>query len=184
MRPPPSAMNFIDRRIFIYAPVRLTFTATSTAADQQIINSSQDAPRQYGMNASIDVANCTCNNYSFSNNIADYVHALTKYNIDDCLRGRLYSTTPTYADQSQLYSYLIGATNNPLGLYNDGNDSNNPPRGGFPNYRIVANPVSTDTGQVLVAMVDIAFFEPFFLLSPLYFGKDETHPFVHVNTMD
>jgi|GEM_PF-2636506 hypothetical protein len=183
--PPPSGNNFVDRRVYIHAPLRLTMTATSTGIGQTVINPNQDAPRAMGFMSGVDVVNCTINNFSVSNNVSDYLHALMKYNVDDEIKGRLYSTTPTYADQAQLYSYLYGANNNPLALYNtNGSESGNPNRGGFCNYTIVANPVSTAAAQVLTAQVDIIFFEEFWLLSPLYWGKDETHPFVHCNTID
>ena len=182
--PPPSGNNFIDRRVYVNAPVRLTFTAVSTANGQRIINLNEDAPRQFGFLSAVDVVNCSINNFSVSNNIADYLHALLKYNNDDEIKGRLYSTSPSYADQSALYSSLFGATRNPLGLYCEGTDNSNNPRGAFTNYNIAQNDVSTAAGQTLTALVDIVFFEQFMLLSPLYWGKEETHPLVHVNTID
>ncbi len=119
-----------------------------------------------------------------SNNVCDYLHALLKYNNDDDLRGHLYSTSPSYADQSQLYSDLYGAARNPLGLYCEGTDASNNPRGAYVDYKIVSNPSATGASQALTAIIDVTFFEQFFFLSPLYSGKDETHPFVHCNTMD
>jgi hypothetical protein len=192
--PPPSGNNFVDRKVFIQAPVRLTFLATSTGAGQYILNAGQDAPRQFGFSAAVDVYNATINNFSVSNNIGDYIHPLLRYNCNNVLKNGQYSTSPSYPDQSQLYSSLYGSVRNPLAYYGDSTDENVVARGGFPYYEIVSQTVivggvpqnqpSTATGQLMTSIVDIVFIEPFFLLSPLYWGLEETHPFVHVNTMD
>src|SRR6266404_4007855 len=62
--PPPSANNFVDRKMYLQVGVRLTFTATSTATGQTILAPNFDAPRCYGLSSSVDVINCTINNFS------------------------------------------------------------------------------------------------------------------------
>lgn len=192
--PPPSMSTFVDRKTYLRASVRLTFTGLSTDIGQYLVNGNQDAPRAYGLSSAIDVVNCTINNYTVTNNIGDYVHPLVDwYNVGDNIRYHQYSTTPTYPDQSQLYSSLDGSIRNPLGGYGDG-INNQTPRGGFSRYRIASQTVivggapqaqpSTATGQIMTTLVDIVFTEPLFLISPFFWGEKETNPFVNISTMD
>ncbi len=191
--PPPSMSTFVDRKIRFQGPVRLTFTATSTAAGESIIVPGHDAPRAYGLSSATDVVNCTINNFQISNNISDYVQPLLRYNVGDRLKYSQYSTTPTYPDQSQLYSSLVGSIRNPLGSYGDGIDQQTP-RGGFNKYKVVSQTVivggvsqnqpSTASGQAMTSIVDIVFTEPFFMLAPIAWQESEVHPFVNISTMD
>lgn len=181
--PPPSASTFVDRKIYFHGPVRLTFTATSTATGQTILNARRDAPRQYGLSAGVDTIKGVINNCSISNNISDYLHPLLKFNNGDGLKYGQYSVTPSYPDQSQLYSSMSTAVRNPLGNYGDSIDKQSA-RGGFNRYKVVSQTVSTGASQALTSIVDIVFIEPFFILAPFYWGEGETNPFVGVTTMD
>lgn len=180
--PPPSANYFVDRKIYHYVPVRLTFTGVPPNG-QTLLQPNRDAPRQYGLSQAVDTYNLTINNYSTSVNSADITSALLRYNNDNLLKNHQYSCTPSYPDQSQLYSSLVGSIRNPLAGYGDSTDESLQSRGGFENYFIISNPVSNGVNSV-TAVVDIAFMEPLFLLSPAYWGHEETHPFIHVNTID
>lgn len=191
--PPPSANNFVDRKIYLQAGIRLTFIGASTAAGQFLLNQGQDAPRCYPLSSAIDVINCTINNFSVSNNLADYIQPLLRYNVSNRLKNHMYSSAPSYPDQSQLYSSLVASVRNPLGGYHDTTDENVQGRGGYARYAIVSQTAvgatggiqpSTAAGQLMTTVVDMVSTEPFFILSPLYWGCEETHPFVHVNTMD
>ena len=181
--PPPSADIFVDRKIYHYVPVRLTFQGVP-AIGQTLLNFGEDAPRQYGLTQSVDTMNMTVNNFAVSVNSADIAAALLRYNVDNLLKDHEYSISPSYPDQSQLYSDLRGDNRNPLTGYGDSTDESNNSRAGFGNMIIVSNPASSDGTSTITAQVDVAFCEPLFLLSPAYWGCRESHPFVHVNTID
>ena len=195
--PPPSAQNLVDAKVYFQAPIRLIFQGLSTAPGQTIVNAYYDAPRAYALSSGIDVVNCTLNNFSVSNNLCDYLHPLLRYNVNNSLKNRMYSITPSYPDQSQLYSSLIGNNRNPLGSYGDTTDENVQGRGGFSQFKFISQTlnnaaptipptivVSTAPGQILTGIVDMVFTEPFFMLSPLHSGKSEVHSFLHLTTVD
>jgi hypothetical protein len=191
--PPPSMNNFTDPKIYFRAPIRLTFTRTSVAAGETILIPGMDAPRAYGLSSSISTVNATINTYSISNNVSDYVHPFMRYNTGPELRYGQQSVTPTYLDQSQLYSSLYGSIRNPLGAYGDGIDHQTP-RGGYSQYKIASQTVivggvsqsqpSTAAGQLMTSIVDVVFTENFYMLSPFAWVEKEVHPFVHVSTID
>src|SRR5580698_8254522 len=178
--PPPSGGIIVDRKIYLYVPVRLTFTGIPVAGTT-LLNPNRDAPRAFPLASAIDTLSATINNQSISINIADVIHALMHYNTCNDVKNLDYSMTPSYQDQSQNYGDLFGTIRSPLFNYGDSNDGNQNPRGGFP-FTIVANP-GGDGVTVVTAIVDVAFCEPLFL-SPFYFGHSNGCGFFNVNTMD
>ncbi len=180
--PPPSGAVFVDSKVYVYIPVRLTFTGSPGSAGNpsQIIRPGLDAPRAYPISGSIDTLSATINNQSVNINLADIIHAISHFNTDDELLNGDYSVFPNYPDQAQVYSALRGANRNPLGHYGDGIDGAKMQRGAYP-YFIVANP--TSEGTPVTAIVDVAFCEPIFL-PPFYFGNSNRQAFYNVNTMD
>jgi hypothetical protein len=178
--PPPSGGVLVDRKIYLFLPVRLSFTGTPPAG-QTILQENRDAPRAFPVGSSIDTLTATINNQSVSINIADIIHALMHYNTCNDLKNSSYSMSPSYQDQSQNYIDLFGSIRSPLFNYGDANDGNQTPRGGFP-FTIIANPVS-DGVSVFTSIVDIAFCESIYL-SPFYFGQKNGCGFYNVNTMD
>lgn len=179
--PPPSAGVIVDRKMYMYLPVRLTFTGVPPVG-QTILTPNRDAPRAFPVSSSIETFQASINNQSVSINIADVIQALMHYNTDNELKNHDYSMTPTYQDQSQNYNDLYGSIRSPLFNYGDANDGNQCPRGGFP-FTIVSNPVQVAPGNTLTAVVDVAFCEPLFC-SPFYWGKSNESGFYNVNTMD
>ncbi|SRR6266568_4072743 len=179
--PPPSGGVAVDRKQYIYLPVRLTFTSIPPLG-VSVFNPNADAPRAFPVSSSIDTLQATINNQSVSINIADIVHALLRYNVGNEVKNLDYSSTPSYMDQSQDYNFLYGSNRNPLGLYGNSEDGSQMPRGGF-RYVIIQNPVQEVEGTTLTGIVDVAFTEPLFL-SPFYFGKSNECAFYNVNTMD
>lgn len=145
-------------------------TGTSTAAGQTLLRSGFDAPRAYGLSSAIQTLQSTINNQSVSIDLADVIQPLLRFNTDEDLKTKDYSTTPTYMDQSQSYADLVGTNRNPLAGYDDAGDGTVMPRGGFSGYVVVANPVSAAGGQLLTAIVDVDFCE-YIYLSPYYWGK-------------
>lgn len=172
--PPPSASTIIDRKIWIYLPVRLTF-AGDAGVGNLLLNPGTDGPRAYPISGSISTLSLTINNTSMSINMADVVHPMSHYNNDVYLQRKEYSLSPVYPDQSQVYSSLYQTNRNPLGAYGDSNNASTPLRGAFP-FTVVSNTQTT-------AVVDIALCEPIFL-SPLYWGQSNEGGLYNVNTMD
>ncbi len=178
--PPPSAGVIVDRKMYMYLPVRLTFTGIPVAGAKLLVGG-RDAPRAFPISSSMDTFSATINNQSVSINIADVVQALMHYNTDDDLKNLDFSACPTYQDQSQNYADLFGGVRSPLGFYSSSVDGSQNPRGGFP-FVVVSNPAGDGTNPV-TAVVDVAFTEPL-LCSPFYWGKSNESGFYNVNTMD
>ena len=178
--PPPSGSIIVDRKIYLYLPLRLFFTGIPPLG-QTLLQANRDAPRAFPINSSIDTFSATINNQSMSINIADVVHALMHYNTPNHLKNGDYSMTPSYQDQSQNYGDLFGTVRSPLFNYGDANDGDQTPRGAWP-FVIIQNNVSDGVTPV-TAIVDVAFCEPIFL-SPFYFGCENGCGFYNVNTMD
>jgi hypothetical protein len=179
--PPPSGGIMVDRRSYLYSPIRLTMTGVPPVG-QALLQSGRDAPRAFPLQSGIDTFTCTINNQSVSINIADILHALMCYNNDEKLKNGDYSMCPAYPDQSVSYSNLFGTIRNPLATYGDAGDEGVTPRGGFP-FVVIANPVQTVAGTTLTSIVDMAPCEPI-ILPPLYFGKGNDSAFFNVNAFD
>jgi hypothetical protein len=181
---PPNRSIYVTSRPLIQTGTRLFFSGVSTAIGQTLINPNRDAPRAYPFSSGVDVMNVTLNNFSVSVNLADILHPFLRYNVTNKLKNHLYSTAPSYPDQSQLYSSLVGSVRSPLAGYGDSTDENVQGRGGYCRYAIVTNPVSTSIGQTLNAIVDLVTTEEFFFLSPLNWKKHESHSFINLVTFD
>jgi hypothetical protein len=182
---PPNKKIYVDRKVYIQTGIRLSFSCVSTAALQYCITPGQDALRCYPFSSSCDVIQATLNNYSISVNMADIVHPLVdRYNVDNRLKNGMYSTAPSYPDQSQLYSSLVDSNRNPLGDYGFSTDENIMPRGGFSQYYVQSNTQSTASGQTLTAVVDFVTTEPLFLLPPINSGRKECSGFINLATFD
>ena len=179
--PPPSGSVIVDRKIYLYLPVRLSFTGIPPVG-QSILQENRDAPRAFPVNSSIDTFSATINNQSVSINIADIVHALMHYNTCNDLKLGDYSLTPSYQDQSQNYGDLFGSIRSPLFNYGDSNDGSQMGRGGWP-FTVITNVIQTIAGTVQTSVVDVAFCEPI-ILPPFYFGEKNGCGFYNVNTMD
>lgn len=179
--PPPSAGVFVDRKIYVYLPVRLTFMGIPPVG-QTILQANRDAPRAYPISSALDVLRMTVNNHSMSINLGDIIHALLHYNTDHKLKNLDYSMTPNCPDQSQQYGDLFNSIRSPLQSYGDSLDETVMGRGGF-NFTVFANPVQTVVGATITAIIDCAFCEPLWL-SPLYFGHCNGSAFFNVNSMD
>jgi hypothetical protein len=182
---PPNKKIFVDRKIYLRWGVRLFFSCVSTAALQYCLTPQSDALRCNPISSSIDVMQVTLNNFSISVNMADIVHPLVdRYNVDNRLKNGMYSTAPSYPDQSQLYSSLTNSNRNPLGDYGFSTDENVNPRGGYSQYYVQSNTQSTASGQTLTAVVDYVSTEPIFLLPPICSSRKECSGFINLATFD
>jgi hypothetical protein len=179
--PPPSSEIIVDRKQYVYFTARASYTGIPPNG-MTLLNPGRDAPRAFPFLSSTDTLSVTINNQSVSINIADILHALLRYNTDAKLTNLDYSMAPSMLDTCQEYADLFGSIKSPLGNYADSNLESVAPRGAFPGYYIVANPVSNGTTPV-TAIVDIASCEPV-LLSPFYWGKANASGLYGVTTID
>lgn len=184
--PPPSTSFIVDRRIKMQLPVRLVLTGT-VQPGQYLLNSNYDAPRQFPIMSAINTIQLSINNYSVSQNFAEYIHALLCYNTDEDLFTRDYSMSAACPDRSQNYLDLINTVANPLSMAGDSPSIDNVRgRGGSACYHVSLNPQNnTNQPQQLTGYVDLLATEYLFL-SPLYWGAFQQigAGFINVNTMD
>lgn len=190
--PPPAGGIIVDRKVEITLPVRITLNGVITASNagfvpnSTLLNAGKDAPRAFPISGSLDTLRVGINNDSVSINMSDIIHPLTRYNIDNELRAREYSTTPCFPDTSYNYNDTFGTNMNPLGPYGNALPGVVIPRGGFP-FTLVSNPVVTPTtgGVAVTVVIDAVFHENLFL-SPFFWGKSEydNQGFFNVNALD
>ena len=178
--PPPSGSVIVSRTVYLYVPVRLSFTGTPPNG-QTLLNVNRDAPRFLPLSGSLDTIQASINNQTMTFNCADVIHALMHYNTDRDLKEGNYSLSPSATDQAQVYNQLFGFIRNPLQGYGDCNENSVQGRGGFP-FWIVQNPISNGVNPV-TAYVDVAFCEPIYM-SPFHWGKHEASGFYNVTSMD
>lgn len=169
--PPPNPGIIVDRKVIYKQPVTLTFTGTSSG---HLLNSGYDAFRAYPISSILNVLNVTLNNTSASINMSDVIQPLLRYHNCTMNKEYDYSLTPSYMDQSQNYTDLIGGNRNPLGTYLDGTDGDVMQRGAF-KLDSISNGA---TGATLTATLT----EPLFL-SPFLFSHHQHSGFIGLQTM-
>lgn len=183
--PPPSADVYVDRRVSIVLPTRITITATGLDPGQLLINPGQFCIRSYPCQKALDSIQMTLNNQSMSINIADSISAMEHFNIDRKLRAIEYSKCPTYgACQSQKFSDLFGSVRSPMALYGDSPDDLAPQA--FP-FTVVSQ-VNDNAGpgvSTCTSVVDFLTCESL-MLSPLAWGcfDDDDSAFYGLRTFD
>jgi Sputnik virophage major capsid protein 1st domain/Major capsid protein V20 C-terminal domain len=183
--PPPSQDVYVDRRVHLACPVRLTLTATGLDPGVFIVNPNQFCLRSYPLQKALDTVQLTINNQSMSVNISDMLSAMEHFNIDRKLKAVDYSKCPTYgACQSQAFSDLFGATRSPMSLYGDGIDDVAPQS--FPFTVVSQSNNGAGVGaSTATAVIDFVSTEPLFL-SPLFWGcfDNDDSAFMGVRTFD
>lgn len=172
--PPPSEKILVNRKVYLQAPVTITFTGTTTGGLTTLLNPGCDAPRAYPLSSNMNTVSVTINNATVNINMADVIQALLRYNNPECLKEYDYSITPSEMDESQEYNDLANSIRNVLSGYQDSNYGNTH-RGAFP-FNVATN---TNTS----ASVTFTATEPIFL-SPFYYGKGDHSGFYGVRTMD
>jgi hypothetical protein len=190
---PPSGGVITSRDVMITVPIRLNITGLITtnnaafAPPTSLINFGYDCPRAWAFASGVDTCRATINNDTVSVNVADVIHALLHYNIDNCLKTREYSMTPNYTDQSFNYADLHGSIRSPMASYGDGLDGITNQRGGFP-FTIVPGTnlpvIPTIAGTLASATIDFLVCENVFALSPFFWGRHDNQGFYNVNSMD
>jgi hypothetical protein len=122
---PPSTQTICDRYFKVRAYVEVK-------TDQPHNLGTNDAPRQLPLSSIVETTTVQINGESISDNTADKLHAKWCYGNSREERGRSVSASPCMPDSYQEYSdwTTLGSAKNPLASY--GENSAEPPRGGFP----------------------------------------------------
>ena len=116
--PAPSGDIYVDRKISLTLPIRLTMTGT-VQPGFRLVNPNYDAPRAYPIHSMLDTINITINNASVTQNIGEIIHALLRFNNSSWESEQDYSSTATALDLTQSYGSLIGSIANPLSMAGD-----------------------------------------------------------------
>ena len=180
--PPANSTTVIDRRMFVYVPIRVTFTG-NPGANNYILNPNADAPRQFPFSSCVSTTKLAINGMSYTTNVAELIHPLLKYNVSEELEQGLLSGGFSYPDQASEYSSLFGTNRSPFALYGDTTNQNAQTRGGSSNWTIVSNPRAVGAEQI-VAVVDMYTIEPLFLMYPMLAGQKQDKGLYNVSQMD
>lgn len=159
---PPSTQTITDRFMKVRAYIQVV-------TDQPHQLGTNDGVRQFPLNSIVDVTTVTINGESISDNTADKLHALLCFGNNGLERADSWSMTAAMPDSYQQYSdwATYGSARNPLAEF--GENSFEPPRGGFP-----IQVVNATTFRLVVT-------EPL-MLSPFYQGLGpQQEGFVNVN---
>lgn len=170
----PSENIFIDRKIYLKARLRLTFTGTTPDPSQFLLQTGFDALRAYPLSNATNTMTVQINNGAVSLNMGDIVQPLMRY-VGQDEEYFEYSNAPSMLDQSQTYEELTSTTRNPLNGLGDSTPGAFLPRGAFP-VNVISN---TDTG----AVVEVEIEEPL-MISPLHFNRSRSNGFIGVKNFN
>lgn len=173
----PSEGIFLDRKMYIRARVRFTFTGTTPNVNQFLLQSGRDAPRAFPLSNSMQTLTVGINNSATSINLADVIQALMRYHPMQEFDYEL-SNSPCIQDQSQYYLDLQDSSRNPLNGFLDSSYGEALPRGAHP-FEIITN----TGGNGAQAVVEAEFCEPL-MISPLHWNKSFANGFFGVNKLN
>ena len=189
---PPSTRVLVNRHMLLQTTFTLTFTGVATANNQTLLNASGlpggagalkcDGPRAYPLANAMRSLQVTLNNDRMTQGVNRYWRAMTRYANSFDQQNLDQSSTPTFLDQTQLYSQAGTGSGSraPLGDYTDNLVVT--PRGGWTDCRVVANPVG-NTGANLTAVVELTCAEPIWLSPFLYQRHNQSTGLIGVQNM-
>ena len=189
---PPSTRVLVNRHMLLQTKFTLTFTGVATANAQRLINAAGlpggtgqlkcDGPRAYPLANAIRSLQVTLNNDRMTQSVNRYWRAMTRYANSFDQQNLDQSTTPTFLDQTQQYADGGNGSGSraPLGDYTD--NLVVPPRGGWVDCNIVANPAG-NTGANLVAVVELTCAEPIWLSPFQYQRQNQSTGLIGVQNM-
>ena len=170
----------IDRRIYARVQFLMTFTGTAPIG-QPLLNSESDAPRCLPLASVTNSLKVTINGSSVETQYADALPLLLRYNLDDQVKERDLSMSPSAQDRYQRYVDGVGSVRNPLSNYqNSGTVVTG--RGAFA-YDAISNPVSADPAVAITATVLFTVTEPLLLSPMLYRSTDLESGLIGVKNM-
>lgn len=172
---------YVDRKMHLQAPVRLTLTASGVVsplgANARLLNPHQCCLRAYPLNQAMDSLSVTINNNAVSSQPNYYTSAMTQYNVSERVKDREFSKCPTLGAQSQDFEDLFGSNRSQMAMYGDGYGEENT---NFP-FTIVSQ--TNDGAGNLVSVIDFVSCEPLFL-SPLLWGKGNSSALRGIRNID
>lgn len=163
---PPSAQTVLDRAIFIEVPYRITFTvnpAISPAPTANLLQPGRDAFRAFPISSVCNTLTATINGFPTNIELSQVIHALSRYHTPLGLKNGWMSAQPSFEDNYQNYSDANGATNNPLGGYNDTSGMAEIGRGAYPFNALDPAHVNTPSTATITGVLREQVFLPPFL---------------------
>jgi len=184
--PPPSSNLYVDRRIHLRMPVRVTIPAIASGVNDGVYVLAQNkfAIRSFPLQKAMETIQMTLNNQSMSINIGDMISALECYNTCNKLRAIDYSKCASYpVNQAQSFYQILSSERS--GMTNPGSVQAGMPGKGCPWKLYSSSNAITAGNDTEVQYVDFVSCEPLFL-SPLYWGADSGNDagFYGLKTMD
>lgn len=194
----PSENIVVSREVLLDTDVHFTINVTNVPIGATAFNYGEtDAPQAFPLNSLFTTCSAQINNTNVSCNLQDILPSILRLNNNRELY-RYNGMCPVLPDQSyKSYANGVGATNNPLGDYQDQSyDGDLLPRGAYPiqAFQMVhqifgggqdASPVSTNVADTWVITGYIHVTEPLLGLSPFIYGEPEYNKqgLVGVNAM-
>ena len=185
--PPPSSNVYVDRRIHLRLPVRLSIAVTTAnlmADGKYLIANGCFAIRSFPLQKAMETVQMVINNQAMSVNIGDIISCLEHFNVSMKLRAIDYSKCATYPiDGCQQFGDVNGLLKSPL-LPATAVADLNVPRGA-PFAVVTGGATQTASNDSPLTVIDFVSCEPLFL-SPLYWGESSLNnsAFYGVKTMD
>lgn len=206
---PPDADTIVDRKVYVKANFRLTFTGNNVPNGEHLLTTNGidivgqptdswrgglaggvDGLRAFPLTQILDTLRVKINTQTFTQNLNQYIEPVMRYSNDRNVSEQDWSMSPTMQDTYQQYSDFTtyGSARNVLG--NFGENGFRTPRGGFSQCTVVDQYIqggssgdpSTDPDSTNIAIVDCSLCEPLFI-SPLAFGKRTQKGFIGVKQM-
>jgi len=182
----PSENIVVSREVLVDTDVYFTINITNVPVGDTAFNYGEtDAPQAFPLNSLFTTCSAQINNTNVSCNLQDVLPSILRLNNNRELY-RYNGMCPVLPDQSyKEYIDAIGASNNPLGDYQDQSyDGDLLPRGAYPiqSFQMVhqifgggqdASPVSTNVADTWVITGFLHVTEPLLGLSPFIYGEPE-----------
>lgn len=196
----PSENIVVSREVLLDTDIYFTINITGVPIGDTAFNYGEtDAPQAFPLNSLFTTCSAQINNTNVSCNLQDVLPSILRLNNNRELY-RYNGMCPVLPDQAyKSYANGVGATNNPLGDYQDQSyDGDLLPRGAYPIQSFTLNrfangvgpaipndPVSQALADTWVITGYIHVTEPLLGLSPFIYGEPEYNKqgFVGVNAM-
>ena len=138
---PPSFDTIIDRNAIIRVPVTIVVAGSNPTGNGMFVDGGCSL-RAYPFSSCVQSLTCNINGQSITQQVADIVHVLSRYNNDPISRSAFGSIFPNTLDVNQSYAEGTGSQNTPLSSYDSSVPGVYIPRGAYP-INLTAN---DDTG--------------------------------------
>ncbi len=175
----PTLNTIIDRKILMKMPVDLRFSSDDIG--ELCLQSEKDAFRAHPIMSVMTNLECQINTTSVSIQMADTIHPLSRFGLNDAIQGKEYSVFPAMLDQYQTYAQGENSFDNPLGGPGKQIQQMQVTRGSFPMN--ITDLAGTGDQTRTEARVRADLFE-YLYLSPFSFGQLSEPGMIGVQTLD